>query len=108
MTGWTTIDIEAELPRLRAYARALTRDPVAADDPADRGQSAVGEPNRDQPPDPGQAASEQPDGDRPANGDRLAQFAGRSDRESGGGPDRGTSGVSVDRDQLTPADRRRP
>lgn len=32
MSGWTNVDIEAELPRLRAYARALARDPVAADD----------------------------------------------------------------------------
>lgn len=32
MSGWTSHDIERELPRLRGYARALTRDPAAADD----------------------------------------------------------------------------
>lgn len=32
MNRWTTADIERELPKLRAFARALARDPVAADD----------------------------------------------------------------------------
>lgn len=32
MSGWTPADIERELPKLRAYARALSRDHVAADD----------------------------------------------------------------------------
>lgn len=32
MSAWTPADIERELPRMRAYARALSRDPVAADD----------------------------------------------------------------------------
>lgn len=32
MTVWTTSDVEQSLPRLRSYARALTRDAVAADD----------------------------------------------------------------------------
>ena len=32
MTGWTVRDIEEQLPRLRGYARALTRDAVSADD----------------------------------------------------------------------------
>ncbi len=32
MSGWTPHDIERELPRLRGYARALTRDAIAADD----------------------------------------------------------------------------
>lgn len=32
MSGWTPSDIERELPKMRAYARALARDPVAADD----------------------------------------------------------------------------
>lgn len=32
MDKWTISDIEQTLPRLRGYARALTRDPVAADD----------------------------------------------------------------------------
>lgn len=32
MDRWTTADIEEQLPRLRGYARALTRDAGAADD----------------------------------------------------------------------------
>jgi len=32
MSGWFPHDIERELPRLRGYARALTRDAGAADD----------------------------------------------------------------------------
>lgn len=32
MSGWTPGDIEEQLPRLRGYARALTRDPGSADD----------------------------------------------------------------------------
>lgn len=32
MSGWTSIDIEALLPGLRSYARALTRDASQADD----------------------------------------------------------------------------
>ncbi len=32
MSGWTPDDIEQQLPRLRSYARALTRDGGAADD----------------------------------------------------------------------------
>lgn len=32
MSAWKPVDVEASLPALRAYARALTRDHVAADD----------------------------------------------------------------------------
>lgn len=32
MTPWTATEIEQSLPRLRSYARALTRDPASADD----------------------------------------------------------------------------
>ncbi|KKC24713.1 sigma-70 family RNA polymerase sigma factor [Sphingomonas sp. SRS2] len=32
MDRWTTVDIHEQLPRLRGYARALTRDTGAADD----------------------------------------------------------------------------
>lgn len=32
MDRWTSVDIEEQLPRLRGYARALTRDAGAADD----------------------------------------------------------------------------
>lgn len=32
MNRWTSVDIEEQLPRLRGYARALTRDAASADD----------------------------------------------------------------------------